>query len=186
NKILQYERNPYMANPAWLEHASFLVGSSACYLSMRQLSRNIAHELVDSRGYTDIDTAWCQSSGVVGGFFNSGISFYNYRGWIGMEGLSAATVQGWTQGPRTPVATIFTCSTGDFVGGDDYTEAFLRGGNPTTPGAAVACMGYATASTHTRYNNVMAGGFYHAFLEQDVPEVGSCLAHSKYELFMTL
>jgi hypothetical protein len=47
-------------------------------------------------------------------------------------------------------------------------------------------MGYATASTHTRYNNVMCVGFYHAFLEGDVPEVGTCLAHSKYELFMTL
>jgi microcystin degradation protein MlrC len=66
------------------------------------------------------------------------------------------------------------------------TEFFFRGGNATTPGAAVACMGYATASTHTRYNNVMAVGFYHAFLEGDVPEVGSCLVHSKYELFMTL
>ncbi|MCB9472999.1 MAG: T9SS type A sorting domain-containing protein [Candidatus Delongbacteria bacterium] len=186
NKILTYEQNPYVTNPSWLQHAGLVVGSSACYLSMRQVSRNIASGLVSIRGYNDIDTLWCSSSTPVPGLFNAGMSFYNYRGWIGMEGLSGSTIEALTQGPRTPVATIFTCSTGDFVGGDDLTENFFRGGNATTPGAAVACMGYATASTHTRYNNVMAVGFYHAFLQGDVPEVGSCLVHSKYELYMTL
>ncbi len=186
NKILQYERNPWITTTDWLRSAYLLVGSSHCHLSMKQLSRNIGHELVETRGYDDIDTTWCQGGNVVVPAFNSGISFYNYRGWVGMEGLSSSAVLAMAQGPRTPVATIFTCGTGDFTFGDDMTEHFLRAGNPTTPGGAVACMGYATLGTHTRYNNVMCGGFYHAFLEHDVPEVGSCLAHSKFELFQTL
>ncbi len=186
NKILQYERTPWITNTDWLKRAFLLVGSSQCHLSMRQISRSIGAELVDRRGYTDIDTTWCQGGSVVVPAFNGGLSFYNYRGWVGMEGLSSSEVLGMTQGPRTPVVTIFTCGTGDFTFGDDMTEHFLRSGNPTTPGGAVACMGYATLSTHTRYNNVMCGGFYAAFLEHDVPEVGNCLAHSKFELFQTL
>ena len=187
NKILQYESDPYtLIDDAWLRSAGFTVGSSACYLSMRQLSRSIAGELVERRGYTNIDTAWCVGSTHVDDWFNAGISFYNYRGWIGMEGLSTSTVLALAQGPRTPVATIFTCSTGDFSSSDDFTEAFLRAGNPATPGGAVACMGFATASTHTRYNNVIVGGYYGGLLEHDLPEVGACLLQGKYDLYFTL
>jgi hypothetical protein len=87
NKILSYEKDVFVGNTSWLRHAGLLVGSSACALSMKQVSRNIASELVQRRGYDDIDTLWCSSATPVVGLFNSGMSFYNYRGWIGMEGL---------------------------------------------------------------------------------------------------
>jgi hypothetical protein len=186
NKITQYESTPYTEDPSWLTHGAFTVGSSACYLSMKQISRNIAAELVESRGFTDIDTFFCAGSGHVVGVFNSGTSLYNYRGWIGMEGLSFNTLLNLSQGPRTPVVTLFTCSTGDFQSGDDYVEAALMAGNPAVPGGAVACMGFATSSTHTRYNNVVNGGYYNCLIEHDIPEVGICLLHGKYELHMTL
>ncbi len=186
NKIISYESMPYMDNDNWLTRAGFTVGSSACALSMKILSRNVAAELVSRRGYDDIDTNFCVGAGHVVQWFNEGLSFYNYRGWIGMEGLDANQIRNLTQGPRTPVATIFTCSTGDFNGGDDYTEAFFEAGNAATPGGAVACMGFATASTHTRYNNVVVGGYYGGLLEQDLPEVGACLLQGKYELYQTL
>ncbi len=186
NKILQYESAPYSGNSSWLTHASFQVGSSACYLSMKQLSRGIASELVERRGYSDIDTNFCVDAAQLPSWFNSGISFYNYRGWIGMDGLSNSIITSLAQGPRTPVATIFTCSTGDFDYGDDFTESFLRAGDAATPGGAVACLGFATSSTHTRYNNVVVGGYYGGLLEYDVPEVGACLLQGKYELYRTL
>jgi hypothetical protein len=186
NKIITYESNPYMEDTDWFTTVGLTVGSSACYESMRQVSRNIANEMIERRGYVTIDTSFCSSSTHVIPWFNAGLTFYNYRGWIGMESLSIAQVGNLSQGPRTPVATIFTCSTGDFTFGDDFTEAFLTAGSPTEPGGAVACMGFATASTHTRYNNVVCGGFYGALLEYDVPEVGPCLNQGKYELYLTL
>jgi hypothetical protein len=186
NKILQYESTPYLDNDLWLRRAGLTVGSSVCALSMKILSRAIAAELVTRRGYTQIDSAFCSGSAHVDDWFIEGISFYNYRGWVGMEGLSMSTIQSLTQGPRTPVATIFTCGTGDFIGGDDYTEAFLNSGNANTPGGAVACMGFATLSTHTRYNNVVVGGYYSGLLEYDAPSVGACLLQGKYELYRTL
>jgi hypothetical protein len=186
NKIMTYEQGPYVTNDAWLEHVGLTVGYSVCGMSMKTLSRSIAAELVTRRGYTDIDSAYCAGSSHVVDWFNEGISFYNYRGWIGMEGLSTSEIIDLSQGPRTPMSTIFTCDTGDFDWGDDYTEAFLNAGSPSTPGGAVACAGFATSNTHTRYNNVFCGGFYGALLEHDVPEAGSCLLQGKYELYYTL
>ena len=186
SKIVGYESDPYLADDGWLRRAGFTVGSSVCGLSMKILSRSIAAELVQRRGYTTIDTAFCAGSSHVDDWFFEGLSFYNYRGWVGMEGLNQGTVLALDQGPRTPVATIFTCGTGDFDGGDDYTEAFVNAGTAATPGGAVACMGFATLSTHTRYNNVMCGGYYGGLLEHDVPEIGACLLQGKYELYYTL
>ncbi|MFA7331909.1 MAG: C25 family cysteine peptidase [Candidatus Delongbacteria bacterium] len=186
NKILQYESAPYVASTGWFNHAVLHVGSSACYLSMKHLSRSIAAEMVERRGYNDIDTNFCVDASQLPSWFSSGISFYNYRGYIGMDGLSNATIMALAQGPRTPVATIFTCSTGDFNSGDDFTESFLMAGDPSNPGGAVACMGFATSSTHTRYNNVVVGGYYSGLLEHDLPSVGACLLQGKYELYATL
>jgi len=186
-KIIGYESTPYMEDDGvWLSRAGLTVGSSHCALSMKILSRNIGAEMVTRYNYTDIDTNFCVGAGSLPAWFASGISHYNYRGWIGMEGLDQNTVLNLAQGPRTPVATIFTCSTGDFTSEDDYSENFLRAGSVATPGGAVAGMGFATASTHTRYNNVVVGGYYNALLELDIPEIGACLAHGKFELYRTL
>ena len=181
NKIVTYESDPLQAGDTWLNGVGFTVGSSHCHLSMKTLTRGILGEMVEQRGITSVDTCMCCGSSHVDDWFNAGISFYNYRGWVGMEGLSCSSVQSLNQGPRCPVATIFTCGTGDFDGGDDFTECFLR-----AQGGAVACMGFATLGTHTAYNNVVCGGFYGGFLDYHIPFVGSCLIQGEFELWQTL
>lgn len=189
NKIVSYERTPYLAETDWLQRASFLTGTGHCGVSMSQLSRSIAFDLVEERGYTQIDTAFCANSpNYVYGWFNQGISFYNYRGWIGMEGLSNTQLENLSQGLKTPVAVVFTCSSGDFDGGwgPSYTESFLRGGNVANPGGAVASMGFCTPQTHTAYNNVVSGGFFSGMLDYQIQQVGTCMFRGKYDLYLTL
>jgi len=187
NKIVAYEQSPYLVDAGWLRRASFLTGTGHCGLSMSQLSRSIAFDLVEERGYAQIDTAFCASSpSYVYNWINQGISFYNYRGWIGMEGLSTAQLLSLTQGPQTPVAVVFTCSSGDFNGGLSYTEAFLRGGTTVQAGGAVASMGFCTPMTHTAYNNVVCGGFWSGMLDYQLQQVGTCMFRGKYDLYMTL
>jgi len=186
-KIIGYESAPYLEDGgAWMSRAMLHVGASFCALSMKVLSRNIAAEMVTRYDYSDIDTLFCVNSSSLPSWFASGISHYNYRGYLGMDGLSQTAVLNLAQGPQTPVATIFTCSTGDFSNDDDYSENFLRAGSVANPGGAVGAMGFATSATHTRHNNVVVGGYYHALLELDIPEIGACLAHGKYELYRTL
>ena len=180
-KILSYEKSPLITGTDWLDHVGFTVGSSHCYLSMKTLSRSIMGEMVERRNISFPDSCYCCNGSQVVGWFDEGICFYNYRGWIGMDGFTTSMASNLDQGPRYPVVTIFTCGTGDFVGGDDYSELFV-----TAEGGASACIGFATAGTHTRYNNIVCGGFYNAMLEYDVPWAGSCLIQGEYELWFNL
>jgi hypothetical protein len=190
-KIVGYETAPYLDNTSWLRRASFLTGQGHCGESMSQLSRDIAFQLRLERGYTQTDTAFCANSpSYVYNWFNQGISHYTYRGWIGMEGLSTDQLINLQQGPRTPIAVVFTCSSGEFYQseswGPAYSEAFLRGGTVNTPGGAAAAMGFCTSQTHTAYNNLVAGGFWSALLDYRIPQVGTCMFRGKLELFNTL
>jgi len=187
NKIVGYEQSPYLDNTSWLRRSSWLTGAGHCGESMSQLARDFAFQLITERGYTQIDTAFCANSpSYVYNWFNQGISHYNYRGWIGMEGLSISQLIALQQGPRTPIAVTFTCSSGDFADGQSYTEGFLRGGTASTPGGAAAAMGFCTPQTHTAYNNLVDGGFWSALLDYRIPQVGTCMFRGKQELFNTL
>ena len=190
NKILAYELTPDLSNPDWLHRASFLTGEGHCGLSMKQLSRSIAFELVDDYGYTQIDTAWCaQSPSYVPNWYTQGISFHNYRGWVGMEGLDRNALLNMTQGNRTPISVIFTCNSGTF---NDpfyepaFTETFLRAGTATTPGGGAAAMGFCTPNTHTAYNNIVCGGFWSGVLDYRIRQVGTAMFLGKYELYRSL
>lgn len=187
NKITSYESAP-VQDPDWLQRASFLTGTGHCGVSMSQLSRSIGFQMILERGYTQIDTAFCASSpSYVYNWMNQGISFYNYRGWIGMEGLNRNTLMNMTN-PKTPIAVVFTCSSGDFYSSWEtaYSEAFLRGGNPSELGGAVASMGFCTPNTHTAHNNVVSGGFFSGMLDYNIPQVGTCMFRGKYDLYLTL
>lgn len=179
-KIQRYESDPWLDDPAWLQRAGFTVGQNAGIPQMVEASRGIIDDLTTIRGYTDIDTLFdAHSSSHVIPWINAGLSFYNYVGWIGMEGLDMGAVGNLQQGPRTPVATLFTEQTGNFAGGTSYTEAFLRAGTPTTQGGAVAAVGYFTSSIHEPYTTAMAAGFYHGLLRHGLQDVGQCLFHAK-------
>ena len=185
HKIRGYESAPFLDDDAWLGHAHL---HTSCGLGAQILSRNIAAELAQRRGYDDLDSAYCESSQHVLEWFQAGLSVYNHSGEEGLWGLEPYDVQALAQGPRTPVVTLLSGGSGSGfdVGATSLAEAFLRAGLPYNPGGAVACAGLATSSAHERYTNVLTGGWYAALLEHDVPEAGACLLNGKLELFRTL
>ncbi len=186
NKVMLYERD-IAGDTSWLGRAALGTGWQA--VSMEQQSRTIASDLVNDHGFTQIDTAWIEdmSSTWVEQRFNSGIGFYNYRGWIGMQGVNTSFVDSHFSNVGRPVVTvIFTCATGDFHGGYSTTEAFLRNGSVPQPKGGVCALGFSTASTHTAYNNAVVGGFWNGALEHTFPEVGVSLFMGKYTLYATM
>ena len=188
NKILSYEQSPDLSSTNWLRRAGWLTGSGHCGVSMSQLSRDFAFQLMQERGYMQVDTAFCANSpSWVANWFNAGVSHYNYRGWWGMEGLSTSTLLAMTNS-HTPIAVVFTCGSGDFYDSQAiaYTEAFFRAGNAGQVGGAAAAMGFCTLNTHTAYNNLVDGGFWSAMLDYGVPQVGTCMFRGKQELFNSL
>lgn len=187
NKLLYYETTPTVAGSDWLEGAGLTTGWNA--ISMIQQSRTIVSDMVE-QGITDVDTLWYPSSdaGDVNGWFNQGIALYNYRGWIGMDGMSNSFIDNesnFINYGMPPIVAVFTCSTGDF----NYTcetEAFMRKGDVSTPRGAAAAMGFATSNTHTAYNNAVAGGFWSTFLDLGVTQVGPCMFAGKATLVLNL
>ncbi len=88
NKIVAYERNPFVESTDWMQRASFITGSNHCGISMSQLCRSVAFQLVGEKGYTQVDTVFCgPSPAYVYDWYNQGISFHTYRGWFGRRGL---------------------------------------------------------------------------------------------------
>jgi hypothetical protein len=187
HKIMSYEITPTLAGEEWLHTAAASTGYNA--VSMVHLSRSIVHHWINS-GYTEIDSLWYSSnSSWVNARFNEGLSQYCYRGWIGMNGVDVSYVNNnsnFNNSYKTPVAAIFTCATGDFNGGTSTTEAFLRKGSINNARGAVAAMGFATAATHTAFNNAVVAGYYGGHHDLGLSAIGPAMFYGKYNLWATL
>ncbi len=187
-KTMYYEQTPTGngIGDAWMSHAALSVGYDA--FSMIQQSRSIAIDLVE-HGYDVIDTTWSSSLEWVNARFNEGISIYNYRGWVGMNGVDASSVDNdsyFNNSYRTPVTVIFTCGTGNFNQSYSTTEAFLRKGDVVDFKGGVCAMGFCTSDTHTAYNNAVVGGFFYGALDFNIPQVGTDMFMGKYHLYLAL
>jgi hypothetical protein len=186
-KEMLYETTPQLAGTNWMRSAALATGWNA--ISMIQQSRTIVSDMAED-GITSVDTLWYPNSdaGDVNNWFNDGICLYNYRGWIGMDGLSTSFIDNssnFTNDGMPAVAAIYTCSTGSFEG-YSQTEALLRKGDIAHPRGAVATMGFATSNTHTAYNNAICGGFWSAFLDHGLVQIGPAMFYGKLTLASTL
>ncbi|MBL7073788.1 carboxypeptidase regulatory-like domain-containing protein [candidate division KSB1 bacterium] len=188
NKILYYEKTPYMGQTGWYKRAVLVAGSSHSGTSTIHTKRYVKQRML-THGYSRVDTLWYTMGGSVPDFIrnaiNNGVGFFNYRGWLGMEGFGNDDIAMLTNGFMLPVVTIITCGTGDFVGsGADQSEYFVRVGSPYTPKGAVACIGSATLSTHTRFNNCLDMGIYYGIFDEELYAIGAALFRGKLALYL--
>lgn len=102
----------------------------------------------------------------------NGIGWFNYRGWIGMDGWANQNHGSLlTNDNKTFNGVIPTCSTGNF-NGDAVTEKIIKVGSPTTPKGAVNGIGLSTSGTHTAFNNCLAYGFWDSFFQGESRSIG--------------
>ena len=140
-KTIAYEKASYIdiTGTDWYEGAA-LVGdpssSGQSTIHTNQYIDNILH----NHGFEDIETAY---SGDYDGFMEDrleeGISYLNYRGYLGVSNFDGNDINGANNGYMTPFSTILTCGTGSFA--EDNTslsEAMLRYGSVSNPKGAVA------------------------------------------------
>jgi hypothetical protein len=178
SKTLNYESNPYMGEN-WFQRACLVGDPSTSGISCIITNDNIK-EVLQLHNFNDIRT-------VYGGSFPSqmtnnlsdGLGFFNYRGYYGVSGFTSGDVNATNNGFMLPIATVITCGTGSFGGGESLTEAFLRAGTASNPKGAVACIGTATLGTHTMFNNMVDMGFYHGALVENINSVGGALMAGK-------
>ena len=185
-KLLSYEKTPYMMETAWYNKA-LLVGDPAhnSGLSTQMVNRYI-DELSRQNGFEDNIQVYSTGSWVnaISSGINSGVAFFNYRGWLGMSGWGDSNTAALTNGWKLPFVTILTCGTGGFDW-DARSEAFLREGTSSVPKGAIAAVGTATSSTHTGYNNCVTGGIYHGIFSDKLYYAGAALERGRLNLNAT-
>jgi len=189
NKVLWYEKQPYTAQPQWFHQAVVIAGEPQSGISTIQTKRWIKTRMLQ-HGFSRVDTLWYNMPGVgdpqiqqaIISSINSGVSYFNYRGYSGMSGWQNSMTYGLTNGYRMPFVTILTCGTGGF-NGESRQEVFAVAGTPTTGQGAIACVGTATLSTNTRCNNVIDVGMYYGIFDEGITAAGNVLLRGKLELY---
>ena len=185
SKILNYEKEPYMDETAWYRSVLLVGDPSAseqsCIITnkyIKEVMRNeasyIYYEIYSSPFVTQISAA-----------FNNGVSYFNYRGYLGMSGWGNSNTSALNNGFKLPVVVTLTCGTGDFEGTYDcISEYFLKAGSPTNPRGAIAAIGTATMSTHTCFNNCVAAGTFSGIFLDKIYNMGGSLVRGKLNLYL--
>jgi len=185
NKVIWYEKQPYTAHDDWFHQGVLVASEGTSGISTIQTKRWIKTRMIQ-HGFTRVDTLWYTMGGsvvtVVSNAINSGMGYFNYRGYIGMSGWQNSNTYALTNGYMLPFVTIPTCGTGGFSG-ESRAEAFAIAGTPTSGQGAVASYGTATSGTNTRCNNVVDVGTYCGIFDDDLNEAGNALNRGKLELF---
>ncbi|MDO9576941.1 MAG: C25 family cysteine peptidase [Candidatus Cloacimonadales bacterium] len=185
SKVLNYEKEPYMGETDWYD-SSVMVGDpthsgpSTVFINqyivelMQYYAPNITATQVYSGDY----------SGAMVSNLNSGVSFLNYRGYIGMSNFGISQIFGLTNGLKLPFAVFPTCSTGSFASEESRSEAFIRAGSPTNQKGAIAAIGTATSGTHTQFNNCISAGIYYGIFADGLYNPGGGVNRGKLSLFI--
>ncbi len=190
-KIVGYETDPYMSNPAWFKRA-LMVGANVPVGIMTTPipTKRWVRERLLEHGFNAVDTVFfpMPPSGITNSI-NQGVVFVNYRsgegdpdGWPWPD-FRNDDVNALTNGWMLPVVTSITCFTGHFGYSTCFGEAWLRAGNPVTPKGAVGFFGSASPSTHSRWNNCLDYGIYWAFANDKMTELGPALYRAKMEVY---
>lgn len=183
NKILYYEKTPYMG-VNWFTRAC-LVGDPNSSSGISTITTNeYIRELMEAHGYDGVQTVYSGDfDAQMVSHINDGVAYVNYRGWLGVSGFDTGDVNGLNNGFMLPYFSLITCGTGSFAGaGAEIIETLIRAGTVSQPKGAVAAVGTATIHTHTMFNNAVDMGFYHGLFIDQITSAGGTLMAGKLNL----
>jgi len=183
-KVLSYEKNPYMLETSWYNGALLVgdpstSGASTIFTnqSIVELMQQHAPNIVPTEVYTS------PYSNAMTNNLNSGVSYFNYRGWIGMSSFGVSDIEALTNDKKLPFAVFLTCSTGNFSSETCRSETFIRAGTASNPTGAIAAIGTATSHTHTNFNNCVDAGIYHGIFADGIYNPGGAVNRGKLALY---
>ncbi|MDP8205445.1 MAG: C25 family cysteine peptidase [Candidatus Electryonea clarkiae] len=175
NKVILYERDPYMDETDWyLQGAGLAVwdyagtsGIQTCEYAKLEALRIGYEEFGISVHRTSNTTATIQR-------MNAGISFYAHRGGIS-TGIPVNSIRALTNNRMLFPAPEYTCGTGTWAATECISEAWMRAGTFNSPKGAIGGFGLNTNSTHCSFNNGLAVGGSYAALNLRHPALGMML-----------
>ncbi|MCF7911311.1 MAG: hypothetical protein K9M99_02185 [Candidatus Cloacimonetes bacterium] len=183
-KSINYEKQPYVTNPGWMETITLVGDSSSSGPSTISTCRYVQEVTLAYNpdfSYNEIFSGSYSSQ--MSSALNGGTLYFCYRGFIGMSGFNIISITSLNNGWMLPFVTILTCGTGGFLE-TCRSEVFARAGSITNPKGAIASVGTATTGTHTCFNNCVTAGMYEGIFNLDIFSPGGALVNGKYNLYM--
>ena len=184
NKIIGYEKFPYMGNPNWFKKG--LMISHTNIISCKLTKQWVKAKMLEN-GFVQVDTVWYSgsvSTGMIASSANAGVAWLNYRGYNTWGGWDTGDIYALTNVWKLHVVTGMVCDSGDFGDTECRAEAFLRAGTPGSPTGGIAAYGPASLYTHTKWNNCIDMGFYAGVFDHDVYTASAAMNAAKIELWM--
>jgi len=184
-KIVGYESAPYLADSGWFTRATLTGDPSTSGITCVQIMQWVKEKLLQL-GYTRVDTVFTYPyRSTTLARLDNGNSFYGYRGYYNMSGISVTDILGLENGPMLTYAINLTCGTGSWAGGTSRNEAWLRAGVGTsTVTGGIGSIATATLGTHTRFNNCFFSGAAYGVLWDDQHKLGISQWRGKMEMIL--
>ncbi len=195
NKVINYEKSPYMAETTWYKKAIMIASDE--YPSQAETKRWVRDRFIEA-GYTYVDSLYAENYSSsyqlrndITNAVNEGRGFLNYRGpgwdsywyspYIGTI-FDVSNIQVLNNGRKVPVVTSCGCGVAKF---DVYTcfgEQWLRNGTPTSEKGAVSFFG-PTYITHTKHNNKLDKGIYKGIFQEGLTSFGEATVRGKIYMY---
>ncbi|MBD3165127.1 T9SS type A sorting domain-containing protein [bacterium] len=194
-KILQYEREPDISDLDRFRSALVIADATTAH-STKMTKKWVRQKLLDV-GYDDIPEVyrdWSNpnpSISLINNPINGGLAWVNYRGFGAHTGWSGPYYYNWnvqslSNGNKLPIVTSMVCGGGAFDELDDdpcFGEQWIRNGSLNNLTGAVMFVAPSEIDTHTRWNNIVDGGWYRAMLDFDMRTAGPVLLGAKLETY---
>jgi hypothetical protein len=203
HKTIYYEKTPYVGSDQAYWKRGLVVAGNISATTPRLTVLGVREQMLNN-GYTQVDSVFDWGGGApnaatIGTAMDNGISIVAYRGWAGASGwynphYYVADLSARTAGSKPGIMTSIVCGTGAYGSGTDpcFGEQWIRGGSAagdTSYKGGPCFFGSTDAGTHTRWNNPIMVGFYHALFDNGVYHFGQNMVAGKlrmYETFPTL
>jgi hypothetical protein len=146
NKIMQYERYPYMSDTSWFLKGTAIANCDGSDDSIYLYGMRYAESLAVNNGFTSVDT-FCNYYGnnasQVITALNQGRTFLLYRGNGNNHWYDPFDVNPYStaNGSKLPIVLSMTCRTVSPGSSPVLGENFFRVGTPTSPRGAVGFIG---------------------------------------------
>jgi hypothetical protein len=180
-KIMVMEKDINVATATWL-NKMLLVGDSGNSGISTIYTNQYIHEIskVVNPNYTYTELYGSPTVAAMNTAINTGVGFFNYRGWLGMSGWNPGNNQ--INGAKLNHGVFITCGTGSFISGLSTTEAYLRLGTEAVPAGGITAIGMASTGTHTAFNNTLCMAIFDGIFNRNMRTMGEALLFSKCNL----
>ncbi|MDP8208071.1 MAG: C25 family cysteine peptidase [Candidatus Electryonea clarkiae] len=178
DKVLSYERDPYMDETGWYLNGACLAvwgyhpgESIACCEYVKSELENIGYSQVYFETQEHRQQPWF----ALGNFINNGITYYSFSGAIG-DGLQLNQIHELSNDNKLFVAMELAERTAYWhIENECISEAYIRANDDGTPTGAICSFGLTTASVHWSFMDGITTGAAYAALRMRLPEIGQML-----------